>query len=114
MNISFVNVYDGDVFSYAVSDAETVSELIDLYYSGEETSYPGNSGMTPKVNLRLKFADKTIGIYYVLAYYEYAEDYIVTDESGAQTNYGKTFVHNRETGRCVAVDGLPEGAKSSK
>ena len=114
MNISYVDVTENDAIVKQISDAEKINELKAFTESGKETAYPGAAGFAPKVNLRLKFADTENGVYYVLAYLEYPQDYIYKDESGKEINCGKKFLYNRGDGVCRAVDGLPEGVYVSK
>jgi hypothetical protein len=113
MNISYVDITKDDVIVEKVSDGEKITALKELYENGTKTYYPGNAGFVPDVNIRLKFADAENGIYYVLAYFEYPQDYVYKDENGKETNFGKKFLYNRSEGICLAVDGLPAGVYGS-
>lgn len=113
MNISYVDVTNDDVTVETVSDTEKINALKALYENGTKTSYPANAGFVPEVNLRLKFADTENGLYYVLAYFEYPQDYVSKDENGKEINYGKKFLYNRAEGICLAIDGLPAGVYGS-
>lgn len=108
-HLSVVEVKEEDTVINTVSDEAVINELKELYENGETAVYPGTWGYAPTVNLRLKFADNENGIYYVLAYYEYAEDFIYEDVNGKKINYGKTFLHNRGENICLAIDKLPAG-----
>lgn len=113
MNISCVDITNDDAIVEKVTDGEKINALKELYENGTECSYPGNEGLVPNVNIRLKFADTENGLYYVLAYFEYAQDYVYKDDNGKQTNFGKKFLYNRAEGLCLAVDGLPAGVYGS-
>lgn len=113
MNISYVDITQDDLNVEKVTDAEKITALKELYENGTECSYPGNAGLVPNVNIRLKFADTQSGLYYVLAYFEYAQDFVDEDENGKKTNFGKKFLFNRSEGLCLSVDGLPAGVFGS-
>ncbi len=113
MNVSYVDITNDDVIVEQVKDAEKINALKELYENGTKSYYPGNAGLVPEVNIRLKFADTENGIYYVLAYFEYAQDYVYKDANGKTTNFGKKFLYNRAEGLCLAVDGLPAGVFGS-
>ncbi|MBE6549037.1 MAG: hypothetical protein E7670_01265 [Ruminococcaceae bacterium] len=113
MNVSYVAITNDDVIVEQVSDAEKINALKELYENGTPCPYPGNAGLVPNVNIRLKFADNELGLYYVLAYFEYAQDYVYEDDNGKKTNFGKKFLYNRAEGLCLAVEGLPAGVYGS-
>lgn len=112
MNVSHVDIFENDELVDKVSDPEKINELKALYENGKESAYPGAAGLTPNVNLRLKFADADHGIYYVLAYLEYPQEYVYKNENGKTVNCGKKFIYNRGE-ICLAVDGLPTGVYGS-
>lgn len=113
MNISYVDITSDDAIVEQVSDGEKINALKELYENGTPCPYPGNAGLVPNVNIRLKFADNELGLYYVLAYFEYAQDYVYEDDNGKKTNFGKKFLYNRAEGLCLAVEGLPAGVYGS-
>ncbi len=113
MGVDYVDVTEDDVVVNTVSDAALIDELRFICANGTDAEYPGKTGLAPVVNLRLRFSDKDIGICYVAAYLEYAEDYIYTGEDGKTINYGKKFIYDRANDNCISVDGLPAGVYGS-
>ena len=113
MNISYVDITRDDEIVEKVTDAEQIKALKELYKNGTSCAYPGNSGLVPDVNIRLKFADVENGLYYVIAYFEYAQDFVYEGDNGKKTNFGKKFLFNRAEGLCLAVEGLPAGVYGS-
>ena len=109
LGVDYVDVTEDDIVVNTVSDAALISELKLICANGKDAKYPGKEGLAPVVNLRLRFSDRDIGICYVAAYLEYANDYIYTLENGSQVNYGKKFIYDRANDLCIAVDGLPVG-----
>ena len=62
-----------------------------------------------KINWRIRMADETRGIYYILSYVEIGDSYIVENEQGKQTDLGKKFIFNRfENNRCVVAGDVLE------
>lgn len=109
MGVDYVDVTENDVLVNTVSDAELIDELKLICANAELAEYPGKMGIAPIVNLRLRFSDKDIGICYVAAYLEYANDYIYVDDDGKEINYGKKFIYDRSNDICISVEGLPDG-----
>lgn len=106
MNVREVRVEKDGLTESTVTASETIAALKSLYLEGE--SVPYNNTVASLV-LSLRFCSADIDICYVITYIEYAEDYIITDESGKQVNLGKKFLYNRYEERCVAIESLPEG-----
>lgn len=103
MDISYVSVNKNDVEVVKLSDEDTVSAIVSTYANGEAIRKPSYTESMLDISWHLKFADESIGIYYVLNYIELTEDYIVTDDSGVQINYGRKFIFNRFENKCVAA-----------
>ena len=55
------------------------------------------------LNRRIKFAYSEIGVYYFLAYVEYAEDFCYYDENGVE-RYSNKVIFNRYTQTSVPVN----------
>lgn len=115
MNINDIGVYAEDSVTLllgTVTDSAAIEKIIGDYLNGERIYYPER---TPVTNLRIKFADRSLGICYAVVYVEYAEDYIIADEDGKEHNYGKKFFYNRFDGTfCVAGDYFDEYVQSYK
>lgn len=107
MQLSYVSLVSSEDVTLAnVSDANVVSALVNAYCVGDEMRKPLYSEDSLAVNWRLKLADETLGIFYVLNYIELKEDYTVSGSDGTTVNYGKAFVFNRFENKCVAVGDL--------
>ena len=97
MDISYIRVNADDIERTRIFDEDTVSALVSAYVYGEAMRKPSYTESMLEISWHLKFADESIGIYYVLNYIELTEDYIVTDDSGVQINYGRKFIFNRRS-----------------
>ncbi len=85
-----------------ITDAAVIETVAKAYADGEAISKPSWSADMYDVNWRIRFADESIGICYVLAYFELDKDYITTVD-GTEVNYGKRFVYNRFEDKMVAL-----------
>lgn len=101
MNISHADVIENDTVVYSVEDGTEISRIIKAYESGEKIRRPMVTESALSINWRIKFADETIGVYYVLAYIELKDDYIALQDDGTEKNYGSKFIFNRFDGTCV-------------
>lgn len=109
MNISYANIVDNDNAVVTVRDGSVIGEIVRVYTEGERIRRPMVLESAYSANVRIKFADETIGIYYILAYVELKEDYTVLNDDGTETNYGKKFIFNRFDGTCVAAGDVLSG-----
>ena len=106
MNTSYMTlVYETETIA-TIKDATLIASLAKAYVDGETLSKPSWSTSIYDINWRIRFADETIGICYILAYFELNEDYIVTDEMGVEINYGRRFLYNRFEDKMVVVDDM--------
>ena len=86
-----------------ITDAETISAMINGYLSQKEIVYPNK---TAAVSYKLRFADTDIGVYYCIDFLRYEED-LISKIDGVETNLGKDFLYNRAEDRFVkAPDAL--------
>lgn len=92
---------------HAFARVETQAEidaLIKTYLEGESIPYPSRPAAQ---SLRLRMTSEEYPfLYYRLTYLEYSSDVIVyAEENGLELNisYGKYFIYDRDTGRCVPV-----------
>ena len=109
MNISYANIVDNDNSVIAVRDESVIREIVRVYTEGERIRRPMVLESAYAANVRIKFADETIGIYYILAYVELKEDHTVLNDDGTETNDGKKFIFNRFDGTCVAAGEVLSG-----
>ena len=106
MKVDFVDVYDAeDTRVYNITDKAFIEKLVDTYTKGYNVynSISINNSSAFSRNHRFKFANSELGIYYVLAYIEYAEAFSYTDENGKHQE-GNKLLYNRYTGKYVVVD----------
>lgn len=99
-------VYEKDSKEFAaaaVTDGAVISLVAKTYTEGQSIEKPYWTASMYDVNWRIRFIDETRGICYVLAYFELTEDYIGTDDSGAEVNYGRKFIYNRFEDKMVAA-----------
>jgi hypothetical protein len=110
MTVSYLSVVNDDKEVTRITDAAVIASLASTYVNGAEIEKPHWLTDAYVINWRLKFVDETLGICYVLEYYELSEDYVVTDVWGEKTNYGKKFIYNRfendSAGKMVAADDI--------
>ena len=88
MEIDHIRVMDDTSLVSFVKDGEVIDDIISAYFGGETVDY---YNVTPKINWTLKFADEELGLYYVISYIEYDEDYIEVID-GVEMNRGKKFI----------------------
>lgn len=103
MELSYAAVTVDATELFKITDGDMISALVSSYCEGEAIRKPNYTDTMLNINWRLKFADTSVGIYYVLNYIELNEDYIVTGDGGEQINYGRKFIFNRFEDKCVAV-----------
>ena len=103
MNISYCNVVLEDTVLVKISEATAIAAIVEAYENGESVTRPAVSSDSYDINWRLKMADESVGLYYILSYIEIDEDYVVENENGEQINYGRKFIFNRFENRCVAA-----------
>ncbi len=103
MNISRAEIIESDTIVYSIEDSAEISRIIQAYAEDESIRRPMVTESALAVNWRIRFADETIGVYYVLAYIELKEDHIGVRDDGTEVNYGKSFIFNRFDGTCVPV-----------
>ena len=102
MSVTRTDVMAEDVRIAQLTDA-TVKELISVYESAQRISKPMVTDGMLTTNWRIHFIDESIGIYYVLEYFELSEDYVIKSDSGEQINLGKRFLYNRFESVCVSA-----------
>jgi hypothetical protein len=102
---SYAELVFNDLSLGKITEAERISALTGAYASGTVLEKPSWGINDLEINWRIKFTDESIGIFYVLEYYEVKEDYIVTDAQGNEINYGKRFLFNRFDGRKMVAVG---------
>lgn len=107
MDIARTEIVLEDEVLYTVTPDEAQA-LIDAYAQGERLTRPVWTAESFDVNWRVRFVDETLGLYYVVAYLEFKEDYIEKRDDGTEINHGKRFLYNRFEGVFVAVDGVLE------
>ena len=88
MAIDHIRVMDDTSLVSFVKDEDVIDDIIGAYLGGESVAY---YNYTPKINWTLKFADEELGLYYVISYIEYDEDYIEVID-GVEMNRGKKFI----------------------
>ncbi len=110
MNVSYALVMLEEVTLANISDRGEIEGLVDAYTNGISLQKPYWSDGSYRINWRIRFADETIGVYYIIAYLEVDEDYIVTLDDGTEVNYGRKFFYNRfDEGRLVPAGDLLDG-----
>lgn len=93
--------------AYDETDSEKVDEILSAFLDGDEVPY--NNGKTARYTFYLKlYSEEYSFLLYNLLYVQYSEDYIVydVDENGevvGETNYGKDFLYDRSSDRCVTM-----------
>jgi len=85
-----------------ITDDFFFKKISAVYMGGESISRPMVSDY--EINWRVRFVDESLGLYFTLAYIEISEDYIVENEDGSTTNYGRKFLFDRFENRCVQID----------
>ena len=98
------NEYDELVAT--VTDKAIVAEMVGLFlegYNAYESMYFTEAEPAVSLNRRIKFAYSELGIYYVLAYVEYAEDFCYYDANG-QEKYSNKVLFNRYTKTYVPLE----------
>ena len=106
MNTSYATLFYETETLAKITDASLIAAIAKAYVEGETLDKPSWSTSIYDVNWRIKFADETIGICYILAYFELNEDYIGIDETGTEINYGRRFLYNRFEDKMVVVDDM--------
>ena len=104
MNVSRVEITESDTVVYSIEDSAEIARIIADYQNGNKIRRPMVTESALDVNWRIRFADESIGVYYVLAYVELNEDHITVGDDGAEINCGKKFIFNRFDGTCVPVE----------
>ena len=90
MNIDHIRVMDDTSLVSFVKDGDVIDDIIGVYLGGQTVEF---YNYTPKINWTLKFADEELGLYYVINYIEYAEDYIEIAD-GVEMNRGRKFIYD--------------------
>lgn len=105
MNISYAEVVLEDTVLVTITDSEVIASIVAAYEEGNAVSRPYvASAEDYEINWRIRMADETLGIYYILSYVEINEDHIVEGDSGEEINLGRKFIFNRfEDNRCVVA-----------
>lgn len=111
MKLSSVQLVRDSAMKTFVTDPSKIEQLRGLYLDGVRVERPNGQVFEP---MTLRYCDSSIGICYVLTYYEYVEEQTVIDENGEEIGKGKFFLYDRCEDVCVMIDGLPEGLLSSK
>lgn len=116
MTLTYVDLFDSEQLDAdllddeepleRVTDADVIGTIVDAYCNGENVSRPVWTQSSFDVNWRIKLADESIGIYYVLTYVELKENYVEIANDGTQIDHGKKFLYNRFESRLVPVDGI--------
>lgn len=105
--IDYVDVYNEyDEKVGFTDDKEAISSLVDAFlggYNSYETMYFTEADPAVTLNRRIKFAYSELGVYYVLAYVEYAENFCYYDANGVE-RYSNKVLFNRYTQTYVPVD----------
>lgn len=100
MNISAANVMAEDVRIAQLTDT-TISELVAVYEGAPRINKPMVTDGMLTTNWRIHFIDESLGIYYVLEYFEFGEDYVIKSDTNEEINLGRRFIYNRFEGVCV-------------
>ncbi len=80
-------------------EAYVIASLQTAFCTGDDVRYP--SYLTPERYYTLRFASEDVpGLYFTVKILQYSESVYGEDE----TELGTTFLYDRYTGRCVAVD----------
>ena len=104
MNVSYADVVLEDTVLVKITDSSVISAIADAYESGEAVMRPMVASDAYEINWRIKMADESLGIYYILSYIEISEDYVIEGENGKEINLGRKFIFNRfDDNRCVAA-----------
>ena len=102
--VDIYNEYDEKVGT--TEDREAINGLVDIFLDGHniyESMYFTEAEPAVTLNRRIKFAYSDLGVYYVLAYVEYAEDFCYYDENGVE-RYSNKVIFNRYTQTYVPVN----------
>jgi hypothetical protein len=105
LDISYAEIVLEDTVLVKITDTSVIDAVVKAYADGEDVGRPYVATAEDyEINWRIRFADETRGIYYILSYVEIGESYVVEDENGAETDLGKKFIFNRfEDNRCVVA-----------
>lgn len=103
MDISYASLMMEDVELARISDGAVIGYVVDAYASGAAIRKPTYFENTLAISWRIKLADESLGLYYVLNYIELKEDHVVTNDDGTTVNYGRAFIFNRFEDKCVAA-----------
>ena len=106
-SVVYADVYnDYDELVATVNGRTDIELIIDTFtkgYNAYESMYFESAEPAVNVNQRIKFAFPEIGVYYVLAYVEYAEDFSYYDANGKERSANKV-IFNRYTKTYVPVE----------
>ncbi|MBE6578017.1 MAG: hypothetical protein E7653_07790 [Ruminococcaceae bacterium] len=103
LNTSYMALMYEETQIAKITDAALIEKVAKEYVNGENIAKPSWNSDMYDVNWRVRFVDESIGIFYVIAYFELAEDYVVTGTDGVEINYGKRFLYNRFEDKMVVV-----------
>lgn len=96
MDISYASVELDGTLTFSITDSAVLSSLIGIYENSEAVDRPSPALPTSEyvINWRIKFADESLGIYYVLSYFEMSD--------------GRRLLFNRFEERCVNAGNVLE------
>lgn len=105
LNISYAEVVLEDTVLVKITDSAVISGIVNAYENGSDVGRPYvASAEDYEINWRIRMADETLGIYYILSYVEINEDHIIEGDNGEDVNLGRKFIFNRfEDNRCVVA-----------
>ena len=110
LDISYAEIVLEDTVLVKITDMSVINAIVTVYEDSEDVGRPYVATAEDyKINWRIRMADETRGIYYILSYVEIGDSYIVENEQGKQTDLGKKFIFNRfENNRCVVAGDVLE------
>lgn len=96
MDISYASVELDGSLTFSISDGAVLRSLVGIYENSEAVDRPSPALPTSDyvINWRIKLADESLGIYYVLSYFEMSD--------------GRKLLFNRFEGRCVDAGNVLE------
>lgn len=105
LDISYAEIVLEDTVLVKITDMSVINAVVTAYEDSEDVGRPYVATAEDyEINWRIRIADETRGIYYILSYVEIGESYVVEDENGVERDLGKKFIFNRfENNRCVVA-----------
>ena len=144
MQVNEIRVFQSDKVSFSlgsIDSKDVIKQVIDTYQNGLKVSYADARCDFRIVNLKrddLAFSSQSHpGLYYVLLFYRFEEDILLTEEVEDPANFtpeydrsytlqeyqgvtyvrynlGTNFLYDRATGFCYPVDGMMDSYFNSE